>query len=387
MEVYILDSLLRRTHVVDKFESLIWTERFSDIGDFELVLNSTREARALFAPETQLTINKSYRVMTVETVEDVTDSEGKMVLTIKGRSLEALLEDRLARNNMLDLVVNPKWILTDTPGDIIREMFDTVCRDGDLDLQDKIPFLMPGSLFQPGTILEFDENITWEQEPDTLFNAMKAIADLYTLGFRITRNFDMSELYFDVYSGNDRTSQQEVMTAVIFTPEFDNLQNVTEFTTIEKSKNVAYVFSDVGTAVVYPEHVDPDVDGFERRVLLVTTSEVNEDTVDIPAELERIGQAELLKHRGSYIFDGEVDQTSNYVYGVDYDLGDLVEMRNIDHVITNRRVTEQIFVCDAEGERSYPTLTMNDFLGSGTWASWRSQQVWEDFVDEHWAEM
>jgi hypothetical protein len=48
MEVFILDSLLRRSQVVDKFESLIWTERFSEIGDFELDLKSTLEARGQF---------------------------------------------------------------------------------------------------------------------------------------------------------------------------------------------------------------------------------------------------------------------------------------------------------------------------------------------------
>jgi hypothetical protein len=41
MEVYILDSLLRRTEVVDQFESCIWTERFSEHGEFEIDIKST----------------------------------------------------------------------------------------------------------------------------------------------------------------------------------------------------------------------------------------------------------------------------------------------------------------------------------------------------------
>jgi hypothetical protein len=33
------------------------------------------------------------------------------------------------------------------------------------------------------------------------------------------------------------------------------------------------------------------------------------------------------------------------------------------------QVTEQIFVSDSEGERSYPTLTITKFITPGTWSS------------------
>jgi len=45
MEVYILDDLLRRTAVIDQFNSMIWTERWRDKGDFELVVNSSPAMR------------------------------------------------------------------------------------------------------------------------------------------------------------------------------------------------------------------------------------------------------------------------------------------------------------------------------------------------------
>ena len=219
MEVYVLDSLLRRTEVVDRFESLIWTERFSDVGDFELDIKSTPGSRGLFQAGTQLAINSSYRVMTVETVEDYTDQDDKELLKVKGSSLEELLVHRIVRNAMTDTVTEPSWTIVDTPGNIARTMFDHVVRNGALDINDKIPFLQPGSIFAASTIPEPTTDITWTQNPADLLSATKAVLDPYDLGFRLVRNFDMSQLYFDVYSGNDRTTRQTVLNPVIFSPE------------------------------------------------------------------------------------------------------------------------------------------------------------------------
>jgi hypothetical protein len=379
VEVYILDSLFRRTAVFDKFESLIWTERFSELGDFELDLKSTLENRAQFLPGTRLAINNSYRVMTVETVEDNTDTDGKEMLKVKGHSLEALLEDRVARNAMTDTVTEPSWALLGTPGNIARAMFDHVVRTHSLDPLDAIPFLQPGSIFPADTIPESLTEITWVQNPDSLFNAIKAICDAYDLGFRLVRNFDMSQLYFDIYAGLDRTTQQSTVPPVIFSVGLDNIQNTTEYQTIEKSKNVAYVFSDAGFEVVYGPNVDPDTDGFDRHVMVVNVT-IEAGDPDPTGTMIQAGTEALMANRASAYFDGEVNQYNEYVYGVDYNVGDLVEMRNKDGIITYKKVTEQIFVSDDQGERSYPTLTADLFAGTNTWLEWTNKStVWLDY--------
>lgn len=388
MEMYILDGLLRRTQVVDKFESLIWTERWHEVGDFEIQLKSTLENRSRFLVGTHLAINNSYRVMTVETVEDTVGENGKELLKVSGRSLEALLQDRVAKETMSDLSVEPKWVLTDTPGNVARTMFDHVCRaPAALHPDDAIPFLQPGSIFTPGAIPEVTTPIQWEQSPDSLYNAIRNICVLYDLGFRLVRNFDTSQLYFDIYSGNDRTTRQTDLSPVVFAVRLDSIQDTTEFNSIQKSKNVAYVFSEHGQAVVYGENVDPDVSGFDRRVIVVNAT-VDPDDPDINGVLIQAGNEALLANRAVSIFDGEVSEYTNYTYNVDYDLGDLVELRNKDGVITYKRVTEQIFVADANGERAYPTLALDLFAGENTWLSWTNKNtVWEDFTTEYWSDM
>lgn len=388
MEVYILDGLLRRTAVFDKFESLVWTERWRESGDFELDLKSTLENRSQFLVGSHLAINESYRVMKIESVEDGLTSEGKQALKVKGRSLEAILDDRVAKYSMSHLVAEPKWVITDTPAEVARTMFDHICRaPGGLSAADVIPFLQSGTIFPPETIPESTTPIRWEQEPASLYSAIHEICNLYDLGFRLVRNFDTSQLYFNIYTGNDRTTRQTVLRPVVFAPGFDNLQNTTEFNTIEKSKNVAYVFSDEGYVVVYGEDVDPLTQGFDRRVISVRVN-IDDDDPDPNARMIQAGEEALRNARASSIFDGELNQYSEYKYGVDYDLGDLTEMRNKDGIITYKRVTEQIFVSDAEGERSYPTLALDMFADVNTWIAWSNKlKTWSEFTTEEWEDM
>lgn len=464
MELYILDSLLRRTAVIDRFESMIWTERYSAWGDFELVIFSTLESRTLFQTGTRLAMSDSYRVMTVEFVENAVDSEGRQLLTVKGRSLEALLDDRTARNTFADLATTPKWVLTGTPGAIARQIFNEICRTNVNFADDEIPFLQPGSIFPPSNIAEPDEIVTIELSLSSVYEAIKELCDNYDLGFRLVRNFDESELFFDIYSGSDRTTLQNILAPVVFSPDLDNLTNTSEITSISTYKNVAYVFHTIGTQIVTADGVSVEVEGFERRVMHVDASDIeipdrpytltqaqvdainaaiNLTANNVPAKtgyqklidkkrltpaemtitdtstsvpslsagqqndinaarlqslnynatenahmnplLVQRGKEELAKNRSLSAFDGELPSNSPYKYNSMYNLGDLIEMRNSDGVTNQMRVTEQIFVSDSEGERSYPTLTIDLFITPGSWFAWDFNQVWLD-VDGTWSE-
>src|SRR5690349_14295293 len=109
MEVYMRDTVWRRTAVMDAFESRRWTQRLNACGDFQSKMPKTRNNRERLPIGTRITINDSYRVMTVETVEDSTDDQGVSSLIFKGRSLEAIFQSRLAWDAFTDTTANPKW--------------------------------------------------------------------------------------------------------------------------------------------------------------------------------------------------------------------------------------------------------------------------------------
>jgi len=383
MEAYVLDPLLRRIAVIDQFESLIWTERFYAYGDFQMDIESTPGMRTLLSTGTLLAMNESYRVMTVETVEDETGSDGRRMLSVKGRSLEAIMLDRVAKESTSDLTTSPKWVITDEPAEVARKIFHDICVTGVLDPMDVIPFINEGTFLPSDTVAEPVDPITVELDPTTVYDAIEDICTVWSMGFRLIRNFDASELWFDIYTGSDRTTGQTTLAPVIFTPSLDNLQDIKELTTIDKAKNVAYVYSPAGFLKVYPVGVDEDVTGFERHVLVVNATDVTAETTDIPGALLQKGMEELAKNRVSQSLDGEIAQNSQYKYGVHYNLGDIVEMRT-DNSTNNMRVTEQIFVSDREGERAYPTLSLNTFITTGSWLSWLNNVQWIELTTEEW---
>lgn len=397
MEIYILDSLLRPIDVVDVFESMLWTERWREMGDFELRTIANPSNRKRFVESTLLSITESRRVMRVETIEDTVDDEGRKILKIKGREITLILEGRTALN-IIAGDIQPSWVISDTPGNIMRQMFSSICVDGDLSADDIIPLLVPNvTLYPDDTIDEPSDIIDWEQKPNSLYDALKDLAEIFDLGFRLYRDSNVTRLLFNVYAGSDRTTQQTELSPVVFSPDLENFLNTTEVSTILKTYNVAMVIW-VETITGPPEEVvvhqeivyaDPDApaaEGFERRVLLVQVSTVPDEVLDVPAYLQRLGMDELMKYRPIRALDGEVSQHTQYVYERDYYLGDLVESRNVDGATSNMRVMEQVFVQDEQGQRSYPTLLSQQFITQGTWKSWKYDKAWQEMgAAEYWS--
>jgi hypothetical protein len=388
VELYILDAELRRDQVVDRFESLIWTERFDKWGDFELKIHSTPENRNRFPVGTRLLVNESYEVMTVESIEDGTDADGRVVLTIKGRTLEKILDDRLARGTMDDLTTAPKWSITDVPADIARKIFHDICVLGVLDPADVIPGIVEGSIFPPDTIDEPADPITFEMDPMTVYSAQSQLCEAYDMGFRMVRNPTTLAIHFDVYMGSDRTTKQTDLPAVVFSENLGNLSNTNEFTSIVNYKNVAYVLSPVGTEIVYAADVDPSTTGFERNVLVVKADDIkDEDPLDASAKMIQRAREELAKHRVFSGFDGEISKTSRFKYGVNYFLGDIVELRNDRGFATDMQVVEQILISDKEGDRQYPTLAVRKFITPGSWLGYGGNKEWDDMTTEEWDDL
>jgi hypothetical protein len=401
MEVFILDSLLRRIDVVDDFVSLIWTERFKEIGEIELVVHSTLANRNRFVFDTYLSVDESKRIMRVETVEETVDLERGPILKIKGRDLLSITEGRSALERIDSSTIAPVWTFYGyTPGDVMRSMFDQICSTGTISLADRIPFINTGpSIYPSDTIPEPEFEIDWLQKPTTLYAALKEIADIYDLGIRLYKDPDISSLYFNVYAGSDRTSRQSELPPVIFSADMENLQNTTELTDIQKSYNVARILyirkndppegeeavDIVDSVQVVSDLVDPSVTGIERRVKTVILTSVPEDIADLGDYLYQVGLDELAKSRPLGAFDGEVNLQSQYVYERDYYLGDLVEIRGNNGSAGYMRVEEQIFVEDASGQRSYPTFTTNSFASPGTWKSWKYDVEWQAMgSEEYW---
>lgn len=386
MEWFTLDASLRQSTVIEGFRSFIWSERYSLCGDFQIVTRSTPSSRALLSPGTNVGMRESRYVMIIETASDKLAEDGGRNLTVTGRSMEKILDDRVAMPLIDDLTSTPKWSVTGTPGDIARYLFDQVCVTGVLSANDTIPFYHAGTFLPAGTIAEPSETFVMDFDPDTLYKDLAKICEIWPLGFRLVRNGEASEIYFDVYTGNDRTSRQTLNSPVIFSPDMETIGNTETLKSVSSLKTVAYVFAQNDATIVYASGYDSSVSGAERRVLLVKA-----DDIDLPAgsaltaAMTQRGMEELAKYRDVNAFAGEIPQHLPYVYGIDYGLGDLVEEQGLDGYVSQMLVTEQIFISDQEGERTYPTLVISDIIVPGSWRAEPVTEHWNDVAaDRHW---
>jgi Siphovirus ReqiPepy6 Gp37-like protein len=385
MEVYILDDSLRRSEVVDRFESLIWTERYTAYGDFELVTHSTSANRSLFPLGTRLALNESERVMQIDTIENKLDADGKRMLTISGRSLESILEDRIASDSILGTNLHPKWNLSGKPADIARSIFNAICRTGYPSSTERIPNLEAIIANPPFTRPEPSDIVNVSFEPTTVYKAIQDICLAYDIGFSLTRIGDTGLLRFRVWTGDDRTLYQTNFKPVIFSHEMDNLENISELTSDALYKNTCYVITKTGVQVFYAPGIDPSVSGFERRAMMVKY-DGDETGTTLTTIAQQMAYEELAKARRVTAFDGEIPQRGSYKYNRDYRLGDLVELRNSDGISSQMRVTEQIFSSDHEGDKSYPTLVVDNTATVGSWAAATNVDVdtWAERTDT-WA--
>lgn len=356
MELYILNSLFNKDTIIEDYEELVWTERFRQFGEFKCIIPASKENIATYTPGLYLGSNKTDRVMLVETVENSINDEGVKKLTLSGRSAEFVLSNRIAWGIWGPQGTEPEWSMSGTPIGIINSIVYDNIYDSWND-EENIPNLLVSSLYPADNIPAYSGNIVvTTKKPMTVYDYIRDIAIKYNLGFRIYRGPDNGKLYYNTYRGVKRDVNQTTHPPVIFSPSLDSLVDTKTIRSKEKYVSQCYVFSESGETMVSQD--ESYVFGLDLRVIALLVEEPEELTTfaEWYAYREQKGYEELKARREYFIMDGEVPQVTNYIYHVNYNLGDLVTMRDEVGNENTMRVTEQIFTKDASGEKAYPTL-------------------------------
>ena len=198
-ELYVLDEDYQDVAVIDSYSSLIWTERFDEFGDFELHIPANRDLRDLLRKGTVLSIENSYRMMVVESIEEG-PSESGWSLTFKGRSLEKVLSDRVGRTTP-----------SGSPKTWINRLAEQALRVGLYSPDDKLDGIEYGlgKIYMPSSIVPNTNPAPYTGSGWTgLQEAYDSAKTLSGLGFRILREPHTTQLYYETYTGNDLTTDE-----------------------------------------------------------------------------------------------------------------------------------------------------------------------------------
>lgn len=345
MNIFLLNEKFESVELIDYFQSFIWSDRFREIGDFELYVSVDNKSVSEIKQDMYMFLDESPKLMIIEGKEVQSDPEQGSYWIVTGRSLESILTRRIV------------WGKTTISGN----------------LQNAIKKLITDSIINPSMANRKIPNFKFQDSADSAITSLTIESleyegeDLYTviseicrdkqIGFRVTLDTGFN-FVFELYAGVDRSYDQEENPYVVFSPQYDNLFNSNYYESAKDYKNVAWAFASDGDSTI-SAYVG-DTSGLKRREVAVSTS-VTQDTADKTAFLKQKANEELAKDKISKKFEGEVDSQMLYIYGRDYHLGDVVQLRNEYGQEGSARVEEMVFSFDtSSGTTRIPTFSSTD---------------------------
>lgn len=351
MEFLVLNTKFEAVSILDVFESFIWTDRYSKCGDFEIYTSSDRQIIATLKEDFYIWTEDSEHVMIIENRKIITDVEEGNKLLVSGRSLESILDRRIIWNQILldgDFQTQIKRLLTESvinPSDSNRKISNFIFEETD------DPYIL--SL-----------KVQVQYTGDNLYEAVCKLCNSVNIGFKITLN-DNNQFVFKLYSGVDRSYDQETNPYVVFSPSFENIIDSNYYESKAGYKNVGLVAGEgegpARRTVVVGESTSKEL---SRRELYVDARDIS-STTSKGGSISTSAYDDLLRQRGNerlnenkiiQAFDGQVESTQMYRYGEHYFMGDITQLENEYGMESKVRVTEFIRSVDKDGIDSYPTF-------------------------------
>lgn len=396
MEAMILDRNFTAQCIIDAFESFIWTDRYAEPGDFEIYMPIAKAPMEFIKRDYYLWIKESDRLQIIEDITITTDAEQGDHITVVGRTLESLLERRV--------VWAPTAVNSSLQSGIQKLLNENAINPRDS--KRRIPQLR----FVWNTDERVEQlNIENFFFGETLLDIVEAYCELYGLGFKVIFNDELSTFDFSLYYGEDRSYDQEENPWVVFSAAYNNLIGSNYFESFKNLRTAAIIASDddedYGQEIVEVDDY-PNMTGLDRREMFVDGSnvrwEVNEpdeeaieeqvrnslwaiagngrpereiqERVDstiqaywdiakttaqesVRAQLKDKGEEALSETFITKSFEGTIEAVRQYVYGVDFFIGDIVQVRNQYGKEASSRITEVIRSHDTTGYSLIPTFT------------------------------
>lgn len=350
MEIYVLDQSFSSVEVIDMFESFLWVDRYNSFGDFEIftlanknILNVAQQDFYLWSPNSEHSMIIDERVIT-------SDIESGNALTIRGRSLEFILDRRIV------------WFQTILNGNfqnaILRLLNENIINP--LNPNRRISnFIFQASTDPRITSLTIKAQFTG----DNLYTTIEELCKERQLGFKIVLNTN-NQFVFSLYMGTDRSHSQQTNPYVVFSPNFDNIKNSNYFETNRILKTSALIAGEGEGSDRRTIEIGGGSD-LARREQYIDARDISSKTQDreltpdeYNAQLAQRGNERMAENIFIKTFDGDIEATQMYIHGRDFFLGDIVQIVNEFGIEASTRIVELISSNNNEGDNLVPTFSV-----------------------------
>lgn len=380
MEFMVLDSNFDGVMMVDTYLSAIWTVRYDQAGDFELYMPVRQDYLEGMQIGRYLWRRDSDRLMVIETVEIDCSADDGYKLTVKGRSLESILDRRI--------------------------IADTLSYETDTSINTIVKDILTGNVISPSKAARKIDNFTYKETTDTritgikvtttfrgesVYDAIVALCQTCKIGFRVLPK-GAGGFEFELYMGEDRSYNQNENPYVVFSPSFENLYSSNYIKSFQAYKNSIFAIgtyqkeiateeettdsngnTTTTTTTTYEEtevstwakSEDSEPSGLSRRETFVDCNSLSEgeqggeESTWIAVAAQK-GTEELSEYKTTTAFEGELDAVRQYVLGEDFDIGDIVQVENEFGITATVYISEMIFSHDDTGLTITPTFTATE---------------------------
>lgn len=335
---------------LDVYKSFIWTERYHEAGDFEIYIPFQDADLDVLVPNNYVGIQESDCLMIIETVEIDSESEDGSFVIVTGRSLESILERRIIWGQTV--------IQTNFQNGVKKLLDENVISPKDSARR------IEGFIFEPANDSPvYNEDLDIQYFGDNLYSVIVELCAAYDCAFKIRLN-DQNQMIFKLFVGKDRSYEQDENPYVVFSPAFDNLSKSDYLESYVPYKSSVLVAGEGENPDRILVEVNPDttVVGLDRREHYLDSSGVSKYYYDdqderqeltdaeYRSQLEQAGEDALLDATIVTSFEGTIETNSMFQFGVDYFIGDLVQVANEFGLTAVSRVSEIVRTNDDSGE-------------------------------------
>jgi len=339
--------------LIDDYYSLTWTERYFEAGDFELELPISYDQDNIIKIGNYLSIDDSTaaQAMLIENIRPYNDGD-KTALVVSGHGAEYLLHQRMIPDVQTRVGTSVEDLMQ-----LYIQWHASNCVDTDR----IIPQIY--NVFQTPTITTPYYEVIGEIN---LYDLIVQMAKATGVGWKLT--WQLGGFLFIAYEGLNRSWTQSpvVNNPVIFSDVFDNVISSSFYMSQGDTANLC--------RVLCPEEVTyTDVDvweegkgepiGIDRHEMLLTT-QLDRYGVTPPLDdagvlqiLQVRGRAELNSKKMRGVFEGDFDINAPFRFGVDFNMGDMVDCY-LQGRLSIARVVELVRTYSPDGKK---TLLSMDF--------------------------
>lgn len=362
-----LDEDFNAIGIVENFDSVIWTERYGDIGDFEIFGTANSQLLAVATTASYIFNSATSSIMVIEKPKIDFSEEDGSTITISGRAFESFLDRRVCiRNTTILNPADPR--ISQIICNLVTEAFgssDQARYWDKLVVVNECTSLLPA--LQTGVSIQVSLG-------DNLFDTVTKLCVASGLGFKCKWSVPDRKMHFIVYEGVDRTIQGEGM--VVFSDLYDNLVTASDEVGFAQIKNTELVIGNATDPVtnvpLNPVIVgDPQWTGLNRRETFFQATQdksvyINANTQRAMTDSEYIAALTLAgatdlnnsAYQSYKNFTGAVIETPRCMYGENFNLGDIVLFRAVSKTDTAARLDGVTFSADeTNGKTLAPIFT------------------------------